>query len=278
MPGRLPSSTKKLDASKPKRAPITALTSSSTTSASIAPLGLVAAPTGSIDPASAAWASVVGWPSASSAQPGGMASPFLAATITLPRATSLRLRSTISGSAPRRGNTAATGLVPKIGCLPPAAGMAAGELAKPSPTMPAAATARRWSTTTPQWWLRTTPAIATPCCSAAAIASATARSQAGKARPPSASTTRAPPWRCNTRGSAAPLARPLRRWVQYCATRLSPCEPRPCDSASTSAWAVASAMPAPAPARCNWADTSARICAKGNLMPGPPATCRRSGC
>jgi hypothetical protein len=72
-----------------------------------------------------------------------MGLPALAATISLPRATSLRLRSIISGSCPRRGNTAATGLVPKIGWRPPAAGIAAGELAKPRPTMPAAAAARR---------------------------------------------------------------------------------------------------------------------------------------
>jgi hypothetical protein len=149
MRGRLPSSTKKLDASKPYCAPISAVTSSSTISASIAPLLDVAAPTGSIEPSSAALASVVGLPSASSAQPSGIGSPFLAATITLPRATSDRLRSISSGSPARRGNAAATGLVPKIGCRPPAAGMAAGELAKPRPTMPAAAAGRRWSTMTP---------------------------------------------------------------------------------------------------------------------------------
>ena len=143
MRGRLPSSTKKLEASKPNWAPIRAVTSSSTTSASIAPFGDDIAPMGSIDPVNAALASVVGWPSASSAQPSGIGWPVLAATITLPRATSLRLRSIISASASRRGNTAATGLVPKIGCLPPAAGIAAGELAKPRPTMPAAATGRR---------------------------------------------------------------------------------------------------------------------------------------
>ena len=34
--------------------------------------------------------------------------------------------------------------------------------------MPAAATARRWSTSTPQWWLCTTPAKATPCSRASA--------------------------------------------------------------------------------------------------------------
>ena len=47
--GRLPVSTKKLRASKPNCEPINAVTSNSTTSASIAPLGLVAEPIGSIE-------------------------------------------------------------------------------------------------------------------------------------------------------------------------------------------------------------------------------------
>ena len=203
--------------------------------------------------------SVVGLPCASSAQPWGMARPSFAATISLPRATSLKLKSIINGShAPAaapgiclRGNTAATGLVPKIACLPPAAGMAAGELAKPKPTMPAAATARRWSTTTPQWWLCTTPAKATPFCRAASIASAIARSHAAKASPACASTSTAPPLRRSTVGTAWPLARPLRKWVAYCPTRDRPCEPKPCDSASTSARAVACAMASLAPARAS---------------------------
>ena len=50
MPGRLPSSMKKLEASKPNCAPITAVTSNSTTKASIAPLEEDAAPMGSIEP------------------------------------------------------------------------------------------------------------------------------------------------------------------------------------------------------------------------------------
>ena len=46
----------------------------------------------------------------------------------------------------------------------------------------------------------------------------------------------------HTRGTASPSTRPLRRCVAYCATRDSPCEPRPCDSASTSARAVTRAI------------------------------------
>ena len=241
----------------------------------MAPLGELTAPIGSIEPAMPALGSVVGWPSASSAQPAGMARPSLAATISLPRATSLRLRSIINASAPWRGNTAATGLVPKMGCLPPAAGMAAGELASPRPTMPAAAAARRWSTTTPQWWLRTTPAMAMPCSRAAATASSTASAQAANARPSCASMSSAPPLRRSTCGCAAPLTRPLRKWVAYWATRLRPCDPKPCDSASTSARAVVRAMVAFAPAACNWPDTSASISASGSFISAPRALSRR---
>ncbi len=66
MRGRFPSSTKNELASKPIAAPVSAVARSSTTSASIAPL---VPPIGSIDPSSAAAASVVGFPSRSSAQP-----------------------------------------------------------------------------------------------------------------------------------------------------------------------------------------------------------------
>ena len=183
MRGWLPSSTKNDEASKPNCAPISALTSSSTISASMAPLGLLAAPTGSMEPIMPACGSVVGWPVASSAHPSGIDLPSLAATISLPRATSLKDRSIINASAERRGNIAATGLVPNTACRPPAAGMAAGELANARPTMPAAATGRRWSTSTPQWWLLVIPAKHTPWLRAVAIASVIARSQAGKARP-----------------------------------------------------------------------------------------------
>ena len=138
--GRLPSSTKNELASNPIAAPVSAVTMSSTTSASIAPL---VPPSGSIEPSRPAFGSVVGWPSPSSAQPSGIALPSLAATISLPRATSDSDRSISNGAAARRGNTAAIGLVPKSGRLPPAAAMAAGELPIASPTSPAAPTGSR---------------------------------------------------------------------------------------------------------------------------------------
>ena len=109
-------------------------------SASIAPF---VPPIGSIEPSSAACASVVGLPSRSSAQPSGIGLPCFAATMTFPRATSESDRSMASGAPARRGNTAAMGLVPKSGRLPPAAGIAAGELPNASPTMPALATGIR---------------------------------------------------------------------------------------------------------------------------------------
>ncbi len=75
--------------------------------------------------------------------PSGIALPSFAATISLPRATSDSDRSISSGAPARRGNTAAIGLVPKSGRLPPAAAMAAGELPIASPTSPAAPTGSR---------------------------------------------------------------------------------------------------------------------------------------
>jgi hypothetical protein len=132
MPGRLPASTKKLDASKPKFAPISAVTKSSTTSASIAPFGLETAPIGSIDPSRPAFGSVVG-------RPGGVERPadrdrtaLLRRHHQLAARDLAQLRSISSGAAARRGNKAATGLVPKIGWRPPAAGIAAGEFVKAS--------------------------------------------------------------------------------------------------------------------------------------------------
>ena len=73
-----------------------------------------------------------------------MALPSRAATMSLPRATSDRLRSITSGGASRRGNAAAIGLVPKSARLPPHMGIAAGELPKASPTSPASAIGSAW--------------------------------------------------------------------------------------------------------------------------------------
>ena len=72
----------------------------------------LASPMGSMVPCMAASASVVGFPSLSSAQPSGIASPCLAATMTLPRATLLRLRSITRGDSERRGAAKAIGTDP----------------------------------------------------------------------------------------------------------------------------------------------------------------------
>jgi LacI family transcriptional regulator len=101
-------------------------------------------------PVNAAFASVVGLPSASNAQPAGIGLPSLAATMILPRATSVSDRSIISGGFPRRGNTAAIGLVPNSGLLPPQALIAAGEFVKPIPIRPASASGARWKSIAPQ--------------------------------------------------------------------------------------------------------------------------------
>jgi hypothetical protein len=68
----------------------------------------------------------------------------------LPRATSESDRSIVSGNPARRGNTAAIGLVPNSARLPPAAGIAAGELPKARPTIAASATGARCHAATPK--------------------------------------------------------------------------------------------------------------------------------
>ncbi len=75
--------------------------------------------------------------------PSGIGFPSLAWTMIFPRTTSVSARSTTTGSAPRRGKIAATGLVPKNAFLPPQALIAAGELVNASPTSPACATGAR---------------------------------------------------------------------------------------------------------------------------------------
>ena len=144
--GRLPSSTKRVDASKPSAAPASVVTRSSTMSASIAPL---VPPMASMLPSRPARASAVGLPFASSAQPSGIGRPSFAAIMSLPRATSDRDMSISRGRPCARGNTAAMGLVPSSGRLPPATGMAAGEFDKARPTMPAAPTGAKWKAATP---------------------------------------------------------------------------------------------------------------------------------
>ncbi len=147
MRGWLPSSTKNELASKPSAAPVSAVTMSSTISASIAPF---VPPIGSMLPSRPAAGLVVGWPSRSSAHPSGIALPSRAATMSLPRATSDSDRSIVTAGPLRRGNVAAIGFVPKSARLPPAAGIAAGELPMAKPTIAAAATGARWSAATPK--------------------------------------------------------------------------------------------------------------------------------
>src|SRR5688500_13685013 len=140
MRGRLPSSAKNESASVPMAEPVSAAQISSNISASIAPL---APPIGNRLPRSiASLGSVVGLPSAPSAQPSGMRSPLRIAIMMRPRTTVVMARSMTSGSLPLRGNTAATGLVPNSAFLPPHAGIAAGELVKAKPTIPACATGK----------------------------------------------------------------------------------------------------------------------------------------
>ena len=78
-------------------------------SASAAPF---APPAGTIVPAIAASASVVGRPSASRAQPSGIGFPAFWAIITLPRATWESERSMSNGSPCARGAAKAIGFVP----------------------------------------------------------------------------------------------------------------------------------------------------------------------
>ena len=250
--GRFPSAVKKESASKPSRAPESAEQRSSTIRASIVPF---TPPVGSIIPSRPCFGSVVGWPSRSTAQSGGIGFPSRAATRSLPRATTESDRSITTGGSPWRGKMAAIGLVPKIGRRPSQAGIAAGELLKASATRFAAAAGRRWYETAPQWWLFVTEAQATPNSRARSTAWATARVQAGYARPSAASTSKAPPRARTTRGSARPSSRPLRRWPAYWGTRETPCESSPCSSIATNACAVAAAACgfAPARSRARWA-------------------------
>ena len=118
-PGGAPSASKNELASKPKLAPVRATASTSTISASAAPL---APPIGSRVPLRAAAGSVVGLPSASTAQSGGIGSPFCTAVRILPRATWLSARSITIGGLPalRRGEADRIGAVDRAGCRPTA--------------------------------------------------------------------------------------------------------------------------------------------------------------
>ena len=100
-------------------------------------------------PLSPALGSVVGLPSASTAQSGGIGSPFCTA-VTILAARHLRSdRSMTTGACPAAG-AAAIGLVPYTERLPPHGAMAFGVLPKANATSPASARRSTWRPTTPK--------------------------------------------------------------------------------------------------------------------------------
>src|SRR5690606_8862462 len=94
-------------------------------------------PKGSMTPLNAAAPSVVGLPSASSARPGGIASPRCAANFNLPRATVDIAISTRNGGPSPVGAPKAKGLVPKKAFRAPQGGRAGEALVNTSPMQPA---------------------------------------------------------------------------------------------------------------------------------------------
>ena len=106
---RTPLSSKNEDASKPWFEPVNVAVRISTIITSAAPL---ASPIGNNEPAIAAFASVVGLPSASTAQPSGIGSPLSAASLILPRATFDVDKSTTIGGLSFNGHAKAIGFVP----------------------------------------------------------------------------------------------------------------------------------------------------------------------
>ena len=139
----------------------------------------MASPSGTIVPASAASGSVVGRPSASSAQPTGIGSPRALAATMAPRATAEVDRSTTIGARPGSGQAKAIGLVPKVGRDPPHGAIAAGVLANRIATSPRAASASTGRPAAPQWCERRMGAAASPCARAMSGRWATAASSAG---------------------------------------------------------------------------------------------------
>ena len=94
-------------------------------------------PKGSTAPASARFASVVGWPSGSTAHPSGIDCPVWAATMIFPRATTLVEASKISGCSRPAGMPMATGLVPRNRIFPPYGAMFGGAFEIATPMRPA---------------------------------------------------------------------------------------------------------------------------------------------
>jgi hypothetical protein len=83
--------------------------------------------------------SVVGRPSRSSAQSGGMGAPFLAASRSLPPATTEVAMSSTIGSFLPAGTANENGLVAYVGVVPPKGGRMAGPLFIDTPMKPARA-------------------------------------------------------------------------------------------------------------------------------------------
>ena len=221
MRGRLPSSTKKLEASKPKLRADQRGDQQLDHQRQHRALGLrdgadrqhralQCRPSGR-------WS---GWPSASSAQPSGMRLAFLGRDHQLAaRHLADRLRSIISGSASRRGNDRRHRVGAEDRVL--AAGRRHGRRRVGEAQADHAGSGRRRAgdrrpRRSGGCWSRRQRH--TPCSRAAAMASRTASSQAGKARPSlRVDQQRRRPCGAARRGSAAPSTRPLRRCVAYCA-------------------------------------------------------------
>ena len=277
MRGRFPSSTKKLSASKPIAAPVSAQARSSTIKASIAPL---APPTASIDPANAALASVVGRPSRSSAQPAGIGRPSLAAIMTLPRAASDSDRSISSGSPALRGNAAAIGIGAEDRML------ATGRRHRRRRIAECHADHAR-GRNRDEMIGRDAEMVAVGHAHEAHAEFSRPRDRLvdrKRAREKRESGFRVdqcgPTTERVTTGVALPSARPLRRCAAYCGIRDIPCDASPWASAPANARAVIAAMRELAPARISARVARSVICAmvsRGMASdPRPPRPCPRS--
>ena len=187
--GGPPVASTKLDASNEKFEPATPPDMTSTSNASAEPLCSAA---GIIEPASAARASVVGWPSASSAQPRGIGSPACAAAFTRTQATADDERSATTGGPSRRGAAQAIGLVPKNGRMPPAGAISDDELANISATSPCSASRSTNQPSTPAEYECVIASTPTPQVLVASTSGSRPASNAGWQKPLAASTTTVP--------------------------------------------------------------------------------------
>jgi hypothetical protein len=234
--------------------PISAVTSSSTTSASIAPLGLVMAPIGSIEPAARPW--VGGGLRRRRRAPSPRDRPaFLGrhhqlAARHFAEATgrSAAGRRAGAGTPPPPGWCRRSGGARRPPASPPANWRSPGRPCRPRPPAAGGRPARRSGG-----------------CGHAGEGHAVGRARRRSPRPRPARRPGRPGLRRVDQQRAALAARtvapPHRRrgrcaggW-RTAATRDRPCEPRPCASASTSARAVAAAIAGWAPARCSAAST-----------------------